>query len=99
MIQPLNKAYYGIADNMFTLSCIAFNDLQSPNNVTFEWFKEGIKQNGSTGIKSKMLNVNTSQLFISNPNSDLHSGHYSCGVYNNQSSNIEYTNTTVIIES
>jgi len=84
---------------MFTLNCTANDDPQSPNNVTFEWFKEGIKQDGSTKIKSKMLDVNTSQLFINNPNSDQHSGHYSCGVYNNQSSNIEYTNTTVIIES
>jgi len=81
---------------MFTINCTANNDPQSPNNITFKWFKEGIKQNGSTEIKIKMLNVSTSQLFISTPNSDQHSGHY---VYNNQSSNIQFTNTTVIIES
>ena len=80
------------------MNCTATNDVQSPNNVTFEWFKDGIKHNDST-ITIKQLNVNTSQLVIDRPNSDQHNGHYSCGVYNNQSSNIEYTNTTVVIES
>ena len=98
-LQPLNTTYYGITDNMFTLNCAATNDPQSPNNITFEWFKDGTKQNDSTGIKSKMLDVSTSQLVIDELSPDQHSGHYSCGVYNNQSSNIMYTNTTVIIES
>ena len=98
-LQPLNTTYYGITDNMFTLSCAATNDPQSPNKITFEWFKDGIKQNDSTGIKSKMLDVSTSQLVIDELSPDQHSGNYSCGVYNNQSSNIVYTNTTVIIES
>ena len=84
---------------MFTLNCIATNDPQSPNKITFEWFKDGIKQNGSSEIKSKVLDESTSQLIINKLNSDQHSGRYSCGVYNNQLSNTVYTTTTVIVES
>ena len=80
------------------LNCSATNDVQSPNNITFEWFKDGKRQNDSTVI-IKQVDVSTSQLIIDSPNSDQHSGNYSCGVYNNQSSNIVYTNTTVVIES
>ena len=80
------------------LNCSATNDVQSPNNLTFEWFKGEERQNDST-VTIKQLDVNTSQLIIDRPNSDQHSGKYSCGVYNNQSSNIVYTNTTVVIES
>ena len=90
--------YYGVANNKFTLNCYATNDVQSPNNITFEWLKDGVKQNDST-VTIKQLDFSNSQLIIDRPNSDQHSGNYSCGVYNNQSSNIEYTNTTVVIES
>ena len=83
---------------MFMLNCVATNDVDSPNDITFEWFKDGEKQNDST-VTIKQLDVSTSQLIIDRPNSDQHSGNYSCGVYNNQSSNIVYTNTTVVIES
>ena len=97
-LQLFNSTYYGIAGNKFTLNCVATNDVDSPNTVTYEWFKDGIKQNDST-VTVQQLDVSTSQLVIDRPNSDQHSGNYSCGVYNNQSSNIVYTNTAVVIES
>ena len=80
------------------LECLAKNDVDSPNNITFVWFKDAELLNSSNSIEIE-TNLLHSSLFVQQLDPKNHSGNYSCGVYNNEMSDFVFTNTTVTIES
>jgi len=80
------------------LECLANNDVDSPDNITFIWFKDDKLLNSTSDI-----NIQTGMLYsklsIQQLDPENHSGIYSCGAYNNEISDSVFTNTTLTIES
>ena len=103
-LQPVDLAYFVIAGDAFILNCTATNDLQSPNNLTFRWYKESIKITDETSqwniTKSFRDNLTvTSQIIITNLTVDQHSGAYICMVDNNENETAVNQTTNIIVES
>ena len=81
------------------LECTAVNDPDSPNNIIFDWFKDDdklCKNDSNIEIETSLSNSN---LFIKQLDPKDHTGMYSCGAYNNDTSNSVFTYTTLTIES
>jgi len=98
-LQLFHPAYHHIIGQQFMLECLAVNDPDSPNNITFDWFKDDeelSKNDSNIEIEISLLNSN---LFIKQLDPKDHTGVYSCGAYNNDTSNSVFTNTTLTIES
>ena len=97
VVAPFDSAYYAIAGQTFTLNCSAINDDDSPNNLTFVWFKHNNFINENM-VQVKVVDSTASQLLIPQLDPDQHSGQYFCRVYNNELSDAVYTFTNLIIE-
>ena len=97
VVEPFDSVYYAIAGQPFTFNCSAINDDDSPNSLTFVWFKDNNLINENI-VQVKVVNSTTSQLVITQLDPDQHSGQYSCGVYNNEVSDTVYISTSLIIE-
>ena len=93
-LESFDPAYYLIAGHLFTLNCSATNDVTSPKNLTFIWYKG----NNLITEPIRVVSSTTSQLHIPQLDPDQHSGKYSCEVYNNHLSDSVYTSTSLIIE-
>jgi len=96
-VLPFDSVYYAIAGQSFILNCSAINDHDSPNNLTFVWFKDNNVINQNI-VQVGAANSTTSQLVIAQLDPDQHSGECSCGAYNNHVSDAVYTSTSLIIE-
>ena len=96
-VESFDSVYSAIPGQSFTLNCSAVNDIDSPNNLMFVWFKDNNLINENV-VLLKVLDSTTSQLVIPQLDSDQHSGQYSCGVYNNEVSDAVNTSTSLIIE-
>ena len=80
------------------LECSATNDNDSPNDITFVWFKDD-KLIDSASSMELQISMPDHRLFIEYLDPRKHNGNYSCGAYNNEITDSEFTNTTVIVES
>jgi len=78
------------------LECSASNDEDSPNSITFVWFKDDILLNNTNSMD---ITVSGHRLSVEHLDPRKHTGNYSCGVYNNKVTDSVFTNTTVTIES
>ena len=81
------------------LKCLAINDEDSPNNVTFDWYKDDDDlPNNDSNIEIE-TSLSNSKLFIKQLDPKADTGMYSCRAYNNDTFNSVFTNTTLTIES
>ncbi|XP_065917231.1 uncharacterized protein [Dysidea avara] len=94
---PFHSAYYHIIGQQFMLECSATNDNDSPNDITFVWFKDD-KLIDSASSMELQISMPDHRLFIEYLDPRKHNGNYSCGAYNNEITDSEFTNTTVIVE-
>ena len=105
MLQPINPVYYVIDGDPFTLNCTATNDPQSPNELSFKWFKEStrIDNKDSQWIINEMAIENiltvTSQIVITNLTVEQHNGTYTCSVHNFKPKSAVDQTITVVVES
>jgi len=104
-ILPFDPVHYVIVGHSFILNCTATNDPQSPNKLTFRWFKDSGKIEMN---KTKLLSINehvinattvTSQLLISDLQVKEHNGTYMCMVDNYRRSHYVLQNVAVAVES
>ena len=102
--QPFDPVHYVIVGHSFVLNCTATNDPQSPNDLTFTWYKGSnkIRKNNKQFNTTKHL-INpttvTSQLVISDLQVAKHNGTYICEVHNYNEESSVRQKTVVVVES
>ena len=102
--QPFDPVHYVIVGHSFVLNCTATNDPQSPNNLTFRWYKDSnrIRKNNKQFYTTEHL-INpttvTSQLVISDLQVIKHNGTYICEVHNYNEESFMRQKTVVVVES
>jgi len=103
-IQPFDPVHYVIVGHSFVLNCTATNDPQSPNNLTFRWFKDRNKNRignkNQWNITEHVINniTVTSQLVITDLQVTRHNGTYICVVHNNNNTFSIRQRITVVVE-
>ena len=85
IVQPIPSVYYVIAGQAFKLECKATNDPQSPNMLTFRWFKESTAIKHNTHSEWTIVTIDdglnyTYSISTNILNVDQHNGTYTCGV-------------------
>ena len=104
--QPFVPVHYVIVGHSFVLNCTATNDPQSPNKLTFRWFKDVERRRINN--KRNQWNITelfdiaeivTSQLVISDLQVTKHNGTYICGTDNNKKRSYVEQDTVLIVES
>ena len=102
--QPFDSVHYVIVGHSFVLNCTATNDPQSPNGLTFRWYKDGERIDGKRNqwnITERIdtAKIVTSQLVISDLQVTKHNGTYICGADNNRKKSFVEQDSVVIVES
>jgi len=107
--QPFDPVHYVIVGHSFVLNCTVSNDPQSPNDLTFRWYKGSIRgrrlnrinNNNQWNTTEHVINSTTinSQLIISDLKIADHSGTYICEVHNNDKAPSVKQRTIVVVES
>ena len=100
--QPFDPVHYVIVGHSFVLNCTATNDPQSPNDLTFRWYKDRkrIGYKNLWNITEHIINyiTITSQLVISDLQMIEHNGTYICEVNNYFRKSSVRQSTIIIVE-
>ena len=100
--QLFDPVHYVIVGHSFVLNCTATNDPQSPNKLTFRWFRNSrrINNNNQWNITEHVINniTVTSQLVISNLKVTQRNATFICDVHNNNKASSINQSTTVVVE-